>query len=345
MKAAFFIPCRNKEQWVGRAIRSVLAQTRPIDIIISDQGSTDRTRDVALSVVEGYTGPHKIILTECPDRTPFGLAGLNAHIRWVNETFTDYDAFLAVAADDTVEPDCAKDCLEAMERTGADGIGSLRHFVDPNNNGVVQVTPFPKESRFVTAKEHFEQRVGGSTFWGWRRDLCTWAPPMSDTQPDVWMPYWAICRNGFYVIADKVLGTYFQHSDPNNAGAEGVRKAAKTHIEVERVNERIWLELVRTTSRAVSLAIEKEEMGGWKWPEEPKRAAIETLVGVATGYAGCHDNLLAMEAAGEEAVAASFKSIPAAEGHDKHALARIEEMVQGEVLKATDEAAVRAGLR
>ena len=41
------LPVYNREQSVARAIRSVLAQTwTPLELIIVDDGSTDRTRDV-----------------------------------------------------------------------------------------------------------------------------------------------------------------------------------------------------------------------------------------------------------------------------------------------------------
>jgi glycosyltransferase involved in cell wall biosynthesis len=41
------LPVYNREQTVARAIRSVLAQTRtPLELIVIDDGSTDRTRDV-----------------------------------------------------------------------------------------------------------------------------------------------------------------------------------------------------------------------------------------------------------------------------------------------------------
>ena len=47
MKYAFIIPARDKEKHVRRAMRSAFKQTyADMQIVVSDQGSTDNTRKV-----------------------------------------------------------------------------------------------------------------------------------------------------------------------------------------------------------------------------------------------------------------------------------------------------------
>lgn len=47
---AVVIPCRNAEKWLARTIASVLDQGYPrLEVIVIDDGSTDRSRDVAAS--------------------------------------------------------------------------------------------------------------------------------------------------------------------------------------------------------------------------------------------------------------------------------------------------------
>ncbi|GAB6041978.1 glycosyltransferase [Endothiovibrio diazotrophicus] len=53
----------NHERYIAEAVRSALAQTySPLEIIISDDCSPDRTYDIAREIVEAYRGPHQVRL-------------------------------------------------------------------------------------------------------------------------------------------------------------------------------------------------------------------------------------------------------------------------------------------
>jgi glycosyltransferase involved in cell wall biosynthesis len=54
MRLTIAIPTVNRDYCVGRAIESALAQTSPaVEIIVSNNGSTDRTREI----LDRYTDP------------------------------------------------------------------------------------------------------------------------------------------------------------------------------------------------------------------------------------------------------------------------------------------------
>jgi glycosyltransferase involved in cell wall biosynthesis len=54
------VPVYNGERYLGEALDSILAQThRPLHIIVADDGSTDRTADVARSYGERVTHVHQ----------------------------------------------------------------------------------------------------------------------------------------------------------------------------------------------------------------------------------------------------------------------------------------------
>ncbi len=57
----------NQENYIERTLQSILSQDySPIEIVISDDNSSDGTFDVAQKIADNYTGPHKIILNRNP---------------------------------------------------------------------------------------------------------------------------------------------------------------------------------------------------------------------------------------------------------------------------------------
>jgi len=52
----------NQERYVRQALESLLAQTHPLDVIISDDGSTDRTVPIIDEILHRYRGHHEVTL-------------------------------------------------------------------------------------------------------------------------------------------------------------------------------------------------------------------------------------------------------------------------------------------
>ncbi len=107
---SFVIPCYNAERWISHAILSCLEQTyRPIEIIVIDDGSTDRSRDILASysrVITWETGPNR--------------GGNVARNRGLALAQGKYVQFLD--ADDYLLPDKIATQVAVLEATGADGV-------------------------------------------------------------------------------------------------------------------------------------------------------------------------------------------------------------------------------
>ena len=90
------------------AIDGALAQTVPCEIIVSDDASPDDTYDVACRHVEGYAGPHRVIVRRSETNRGLGrhLSELMAIARG--------DVFVVMAGDDIARPRRVEACVAAF---------------------------------------------------------------------------------------------------------------------------------------------------------------------------------------------------------------------------------------
>lgn len=71
----------NQERYIAEAVEAALAQTySPLQIILSDDFSSDRTFDIMAEIAAGYEGPHEVLLNR--NERNQGLAG---HINRIAE--------------------------------------------------------------------------------------------------------------------------------------------------------------------------------------------------------------------------------------------------------------------
>jgi glycosyltransferase involved in cell wall biosynthesis len=89
----------NQEEFIKEAIEGAFSQTyQPLQIILSDDNSTDRTFEIMTQVVRDYTGPHRIVLNQ--NRPNLGIGG---HINRLME-LADGKLIVVAAGDDISLP-------------------------------------------------------------------------------------------------------------------------------------------------------------------------------------------------------------------------------------------------
>lgn len=298
MKAALIIPARNKEKHVGAALNSALAQEYDGELLIavSDQGSADKTREICKAILDDYKGPHETTLIDCPDRTAYGMAGLNAHFRFLHRA-VDADVYLALGADDLTHPHRVAAVMAAFRDTGASYVGTHCNFVDPSGKEPDMATIAPEQTGFVDPLHLFSLRVGGSCTCAWRKDLFEEFPPIEDVIQDMWLPYFAACRDGMFVIAER-FGTYLKHADANNTGLEGVLRSLTDPLERQAMDERMWADITRTLAKIFKVA---SGMPQEKWPEPCRHGLYSALIEHGLGWAASREQLQRMRSEVKEA--------------------------------------------
>lgn len=224
----FIVPCRDKARHVAACVYSVLAQTySPMTIWLSDQGSTDGTREILADLVAEYNGPNDVRLVDCPNTKYRGMPGLNAHLNWLHKQLTG-DLVIMCSADDLNHPERVAHTVAAFEAhnpsyvcTGVEVREAIGTLASP--------TTFPNKcSRMIGIAEAIIHQIGSNGSSAWARELYTrHGPLLGYEQQDMILPMMALMERGIYYV-DLPLHTYIKHADLANTGFQGQIAATET---------------------------------------------------------------------------------------------------------------------
>lgn len=285
MKVSFICPARNKAQYVGRCVRSMLAQTySPMELVISVQPSEDDTLAVVQKTVAGYQGPNTVRVLECPDGEYRGMAGLNRHFNWLHQQI-DGDIVIMCSADDYNEPGRAAQTVAAFQKHKVSYVGTRVIYEDPDGTYRGE-TGFPdRSSRHVMMDEAIAHLVCSSASSAWARDLWTKYGPLDGIEAqDMVLPMMAFFERGVYYV-DEPLHHHVLHAGLDNTGIEGQMRAARDATEASRLGEvnafhnaHHWGNIYRRISEAGYLPrltrdahgalAERALNAAWRWVKE-----------------------------------------------------------------------------
>jgi glycosyltransferase involved in cell wall biosynthesis len=138
----------NQEKYIREAIEGAFSQTyEPLEIILSDDCSTDRTFEIIEEMAENYKGPHSVVLRR-PEQNK-GLA------RGISETCSMARGSLIVAAagDDISSSKRVYEIVKVWERYGKPSGSLYSHFRTICPDGVVKEPGMRWPERFVMLKD------------------------------------------------------------------------------------------------------------------------------------------------------------------------------------------------
>src|SRR4051812_31155385 len=128
----FAIAAFNQERFIREAVEAAFAQNySPLQIILSDDASEDRTFEIMKEMAAAYTGPHRLILNRNPIRRSIG-----GHVNRIVE-LAQGELILAAAGDDVSLPNRTQVTYEAWEHSGRQATSVHSAIIQIDENGKV----------------------------------------------------------------------------------------------------------------------------------------------------------------------------------------------------------------
>lgn len=206
-----------------------------MEVIFSDQFSTDGSWEILKDVAEKYDGKHKLRIMQCPEVSLKGMPGLNEHLNWIHNQ-TDAEVFISSAADDYPLISRARKTIEAFEKFSPSMVITGMYFANEDGSYHGE-TGFPNEDGFVKVEDVYSKMVGGSTTQAWTREFYEKIKGLQGVgSPDMVLPFLACVDKGAYYLHER-LHVYCKVVDEHNTGLEGVYAAAKSDEERTALEE------------------------------------------------------------------------------------------------------------
>ena len=162
-KCSLLVLAFNQENFIAEAIRAALAQTySPLEIIISDDASTDQTFSVIKNNIRDYVGPHEIILNRNNENM-----GVVAHTNAIVSRATG-EILIPAYGDDISYPDRVKRIMHCFETEDPLLVHSLADPIDsmgkPTNSQYLKADFFRTTDTLEIATSLFHY-LGASGAW------------------------------------------------------------------------------------------------------------------------------------------------------------------------------------
>lgn len=194
----------NQQQTIAEAIAGALAQTwTPLEIIVSDDASSDDTFGAMQAAVAGYRGPHRIVL----NRNPANL-GIGAHLSQLVAMSRGELLFVA-AGDDISLPQRCESVTRAWLASGRrlDLIASA--LVDTDASGIDHATITPSDLGAYRSAADLVARpphvIGAAQAWTRRVFDRFGSLPSGVVAEDLVMVFRAVVSGGAMTLAEPLV--------------------------------------------------------------------------------------------------------------------------------------------
>jgi glycosyltransferase involved in cell wall biosynthesis len=210
----------NQERFIRDAIQGALSQDYPnLEVVISDDGSSDATYQIMQEIASEYSGPHRIVINRTEENR-----GILPHF-YEAVALASGELIVGAAGDDISYPQRVSRLAAAWRDGGADALFSKYDVVDENGKLIESGPPFT-EAEYSPAAYFPSGRVrqipGVTSAYSRAVFDAIPLPPERLMAEDYFFALMLGLRSRKIEFVDEVLVAYRQHSQSqgNAGGAE-----------------------------------------------------------------------------------------------------------------------------
>lgn len=192
----------NQEKFVSQAVNAALSQKcDPIEILITDDCSKDKTFDIVQDTVKNYKGPHKILL----NRNNKNL-GLSSHIDKAHE-LSSGDVIIGAAGDDISHPNRCQKIIECFKSKSPLLVFSHADVIDSSGQ---ETSHGYSNATLYKSNDIIEIARSGSLYLGatgaWHRNLYDKYGPIEEyAYEDLIFGFRAALEKNFYILHEPLV--------------------------------------------------------------------------------------------------------------------------------------------
>lgn len=214
-RASFIICCFNQEQYIDAAVQAAFAQDYPnLQIVLSDDGSSDATLQIVRRLASSYRGPHDLVIN-----ARAGGEGVLAHV-YDAAAKSDGELLVMAAGDDISRPQRVRQLVAAWQRTGNAALISGYQFVDDAGRPLLTIAPTTtgyELGRYFPGQD-VRQIAGAASAYD-RRVFEAVSPPDEPVIPeDYFFSIMLGLRSQRVALVDEVLVDYRRHAGAISVG-------------------------------------------------------------------------------------------------------------------------------
>ncbi|NMP16511.1 glycosyltransferase family 2 protein [Thalassotalea sp. Y01] len=206
--ATLVILTYNHEKYIEAALEGAFSQTySPLEIIISDDCSTDSTYDIIQKAVSKYDGKHKVIVNKNEKNQ-----GLANHVNILFD-MAQFDIVITAAGDDISLPTRVERSVDLFQKyTNAQSISFAPITIDEKGNKSSKNEPVnavQSPERFITVTDFLsgtEYKARGYSR-AYRKNVMDFFGPLNDNVPaeDVILSFRALLTGGVVESCEKLV--------------------------------------------------------------------------------------------------------------------------------------------